>query len=157
MAVQVGLGKVRDRGSSFTVSMAETVVVDEERRAKTDGGRLASVVDGALVLRFCCSSSSDGGAEKMVEIVEIESLWLCEKGPEDVEEGVVGGESMAAEDSGEQLGADGLVGDVGGVGSSILGCFEVIWRFLECFVAEWICLLDLVGWVVLLCFEIVRL
>ena len=77
------------------------------------------VVDGVLV---CCSSSSRGGAEETVEIVENESLWLrvCEKGPEEVEEGVVGGESVVGEEVVEEVGW--LVGEVvpGEVVSSIL-------------------------------------
>ena len=109
VAVQVGLGKLRDRGSSLISSVGEmgfvvvveVVVMVEERNERICEGSLASVGEDLVFWACCCSSSC---AEKTVEIVEIESLWLLEKGPEDVvEEGVVGAESMVGE---EQLDMD---------------------------------------------------
>lgn len=87
VAVQAGLGKVRDRGSSLAASIAAEIVV-------------------------FASSSSDGIEEMVVEIVEIESLWLWlwEKWAEEVEEGVVGGESMAGEEVQVQMSAGGSLG-----------------------------------------------
>lgn len=143
VAVQFGFGKVCDRGSTSLVVVGDAGAVVVRRERMGEGSWISVVVtvnDGILVFWWWCSSSSNSGEE---EVVEIESLW--EKGPEKVEEGVVGVESVVG-------GSEGVVGDVarGGVMLGILVRFGSVWRCLGvvlCFVG-WICLS--VGCVVLL-------